>query len=176
MTDLRVVKQGDTLVWPREFERRVRFRGGEGYIVDLDGPLERDLLCKGQGRKLRPVSDGEPDPIIDPFVIEKILDATGISLPRVPKRNVTESLEENDDAADEFDPLTSDLALDELRPEENIPRPSTVRAELGLNGEIIQRAKLTPEKQPEPARQPAKKQPEPVEESEPLELAKPELD
>lgn len=55
--DLRIVKQGATLLWPEGFEERYRAR--HPYVVDMSAPLERDEFCSGQDHKLRELTKDE---------------------------------------------------------------------------------------------------------------------
>lgn len=58
MTQLMQVRSnGCILYFPDTFPQQQRYRGGEGYVVDLDAPLEREW-CAGQMHKLEPAAKG----------------------------------------------------------------------------------------------------------------------
>lgn len=49
------VKKGRGLTWPNGFTSHEQsWRGGAGYVVDLDAPCETDLFCKGAMHVLEP--------------------------------------------------------------------------------------------------------------------------
>jgi hypothetical protein len=55
---LMVVKDGSHLHWPESLAGSDnRYRGGTGYVVDMDAPREV-AWCAGQAYKLRPAPDG----------------------------------------------------------------------------------------------------------------------
>jgi hypothetical protein len=57
------VKRNAHLHWPVGYgTNAAHYRGGEGYIVDLDGPFEDEWL-EGQAFKLEPCEEGEPSEI-----------------------------------------------------------------------------------------------------------------
>jgi len=69
--DLQRVKgNGCQLYYPITFPEQTRYRGAEGYVVDLDAPGEREF-CKGQEWKLEPAPDGStPDAIRHPTAMK----------------------------------------------------------------------------------------------------------
>lgn len=73
MTNLhRVRGNGCVLHFPLSFDHPELVRGGQGYVVDLDAPLEAEW-CKGQEYKLEPApADAKPNAIIHP-VARKLL-------------------------------------------------------------------------------------------------------
>lgn len=57
MPKLMQVREHCILVWPNSFESDSPYRGGEGYVVDLDAPCESDW-CGWQAEKLEPARKG----------------------------------------------------------------------------------------------------------------------
>lgn len=70
------VKKGKHLKWHTTtgWGHKDAHRGSEGYIVDLDAPLE-SMFCGTQMRKLEPIKDGAPSPITNPLALRMIADA-----------------------------------------------------------------------------------------------------
>jgi len=57
--DLKKVKRGRALHWPAHIsDAQNRLRCEAGAIIDLDAPLERDVLCAGQLYKLQDAPEG----------------------------------------------------------------------------------------------------------------------
>lgn len=57
---LMIVKRGRALHWPVAIsDAQNRLRCVAGSIIDMDAPLERETLCKGQEYKLQPAPDGK---------------------------------------------------------------------------------------------------------------------
>lgn len=122
MVDIRIVQTGYALLWPADvFPKARRHRGGAGYVVDLDAPLEREW-CAGQERKLvtpeRALAQGiikegdeiEPNEIEEPIAIRALVDAG--HHPRSKPRDLETRLEAN--AASGVREKATGLALEEL--------------------------------------------------------------
>jgi len=57
---LMIVKRGRALHWPADISDAAnRLRCMAGDIIDLDAPLERERLCKGQEYKLQAAPEGK---------------------------------------------------------------------------------------------------------------------
>jgi hypothetical protein len=57
--NLKRVKKDEHLHWPHSVSGSdTSYRGGPGYVLDLDAPCERDLFLKGQEHKLEPAPAG----------------------------------------------------------------------------------------------------------------------
>jgi len=66
---MQVRSNGCILYFPDSFPQQQRYRGSEGFVVDLDEPLERDW-CDGQMHKLEPAAKGaKAAPLEDPVAI-----------------------------------------------------------------------------------------------------------
>lgn len=64
--NLQRVKRNGLLVFPYTFPEHERQRGGPGYVVDLDAPLEAEW-CRDQEWKLEPAPEGStPSKITSP--------------------------------------------------------------------------------------------------------------
>lgn len=60
------------LLWPPSLPSASQVRGEEGYVVDLDAPLEREW-CAGQMHQLEPAPDAKaPTPITMPAALNAI--------------------------------------------------------------------------------------------------------
>jgi len=60
--DLKIVKRGRALHWPVAIsDAQNRLRCVAGSIIDLDAPLERDVLCAGQMYKLQDAPEGKTE-------------------------------------------------------------------------------------------------------------------
>lgn len=55
--DLQVVKSPFALHWPDELGSD-SWRGGPGYVVNMDAPFEREKFCAGQMHKFEPAPKG----------------------------------------------------------------------------------------------------------------------
>jgi hypothetical protein len=68
----RVKGNGCQLYFPETFSQDFRYRGSQGFVVDLDAPLEREW-CAGQMHKLEPAPDAtEAAPVTHPVAIRLI--------------------------------------------------------------------------------------------------------
>ena len=67
--NLFVVIAQRSLLWPEDFPEDTRFRGGEGYVVDMDAPYEREW-CITQEAKMRPATPEEIEKGMRPSMID----------------------------------------------------------------------------------------------------------
>jgi len=72
MPKLMQVRERCILVWPNAFESDSPYRGGPGYVVDLEAPCEAEW-CGWQEEKLEPAAkDAKADEIKHPRARMKI--------------------------------------------------------------------------------------------------------
>lgn len=87
----KVQGNGCQLYFPAEFPQDTRYRGREGYIVDLDAPMEREW-CAGQMHKLVPAPQAkEADPITHPIAL-RLIKAEVVRLASLPSKAESEAL------------------------------------------------------------------------------------
>lgn len=72
--NLKQVKPGEHLHWPSSVSGSgASYRGGPGYVLDLDAPCERAMFVVGQEHKLVSAPVGlNPDPITNAVAIDAI--------------------------------------------------------------------------------------------------------
>lgn len=69
------VISGRAILWPESFTAQAqRFRGAQGYVVDLDAPCEAEW-CAGQHHKLEPAPEGAVASAIESPIAKRAIEA-----------------------------------------------------------------------------------------------------
>jgi len=96
---MQVRSNGCILYFPDSFPQQQRYRGSEGFVVNLNAPLEREW-CAGQLHKLEAAPKGaQAAPVDDPIAIRLIkaeqlrIDAAGSNSKAEAKSGRTDDLE-----------------------------------------------------------------------------------